>query len=98
MQTDPLGTLIRFEVATDGICDHGVQFRERISLRRDTATPLWRIPPRDITTCFRARFNMKGDLAHVPRLMFARKGVNWAKNAGIIQPLRDFRNIRAITR
>jgi hypothetical protein len=76
MQTDTLGTFLRFEVTTDGIHDHGVQFRERISLRSDTAAPFRRIPTRDITPCFRTGFNMEGDFAHVQRLSFARRGVN----------------------
>jgi hypothetical protein len=39
---------------------------------------LWRIPTRDITTCFLAGFDLKGDFAHAGRLTFIDKTVNSA--------------------
>ena len=67
MQTDPLGPLLRLEVTADGIGDHRVQFRERISLRGDP-TASRSIPARDVSAGFRARLDVKGDFAHGKKL------------------------------
>ena len=82
MQTDALGPLLRLEVAADGIGDHRVQFRERISLRGDAATVARRVPARDLTAGFRARRDLENDFsnrAHAGKLSAMRFGVNAAK-------------------
>src|ERR1035437_7636462 len=67
MQADAFGPLLRLEVTADGIGDHRVQFRERISLRGDAAAA-WRVPARDVTAGFRTRLDVKGDFAHGGKL------------------------------
>lgn len=82
MQADALGPLLRLEVTADGIGDHRVQFRERISLRGDAATVARRVPARDITAGFRARRDLENDFsnrAHAGKLSAMRFGVNAAK-------------------
>src|SRR5476649_1047141 len=84
MQTDALGPLLRLEVTSDGIGDHRVQFRERISLRGDAAAVARRVPARDVAAGFRARRDLENDFsnrAHAGKLSAMRFGVNAAKHA-----------------
>src|SRR6185437_7153784 len=76
MQADPLGTVFRLKITTDGVGDHGVQFRERISLSSDTAAPLRLIPARHVTTSLRARLDTKGDFVHGKKLTLTKINVN----------------------
>ena len=82
MQADAFGPLLRLEVAADGIGDHRVQFRERISLRGDAAAVARRVPARDVTAGFRARRDLENDFnnrAHARKLSAMWFGVNQAK-------------------
>jgi len=82
MQTDALGPLLRLEVTADGIGDHRVQFRERVSLRGDAATVARRVPARDVAAGFRARRDLENyfsNRAHAGKLSAMRFGVNTAK-------------------
>jgi hypothetical protein len=71
VQPDAPGTLIRLEIARNGIGDHNIQFSERIALGRD-ATSTGGIPARHITAGGRARFNVKDDfsiiIAHTEKI------------------------------
>ncbi len=81
MQADALGPLLRLEVTADGIGDHRVQFRERISLRGDAAAVARRVPTRDVAAGFRARRDLENDFsnrAHTGKLSAMRFGVNAA--------------------
>ena len=81
MQADALGPLFRLEVTADGIGDHRVQFRERISLRGDAAAAR-RVPARDVAAGFRARRDLENNFsnrAHAGKLSAMRFGVNAAK-------------------
>jgi len=81
MQTDALGPLLWFKVTANGIGNHRIQFRERISLRGDAAAAR-RVPARDIAAGFRTRLDLENDFsnrAHAGKLNAMRFGVNAAK-------------------
>ena len=83
MQPDALGPLFRLEVTADGIGDHRVQFRERISLGRDAAAAR-SVPARDVAAGFRTRLDLENDFskrAHTGKLSARRIGVNEAIKA-----------------
>lgn len=58
---------VGFEIATDGVGNHGVEFCQGISLGCD-ASASRRVPSRHEATGFPARFNLECDLIHVSKL------------------------------
>lgn len=55
--------IVGFEIAGDGIRNHGMEFCQRIALRCNSPTPR-RTPPRDEATGFATRLNLECDFGH----------------------------------
>ncbi len=61
--------VIGFEIAADGIGNHGVEFCQGITLRGDSSAP-GRVPSRYKAAGFPARFNLECDFVHGSKLTY----------------------------